>query len=766
MRKLVLILASLIITMTYVVAQEVVPTVKSSITEEKDGIKYYLHLVKKGQTLYSISKTYDIGYEEIYQYNPESREALKEGSILQIPVKPSTRSAGYNTVDTTDQNIRKAALDVDENSDYLLHIVRQGETFFSLTKQYKTSIEELKSINPLLGDYPRTGEILKIKKPEADSIEIDILIHKVEAKETLFGISKKYNISIEDILKYNTWLAERGLQVYDFIKIPKKIIPAKETAAQESEEKRKEYMIHKVVSGDNLYRIAKKYGISVHGLQVYDSTLTTNIHLGQEIKIPLIKPTTSFIIHRSNKKEKLKKIAKNYQVPVRILKEMNPGLGRKVQKDQVVRIPIRKDELINILQEDDKIDSVAYLPVKDTLHLKQCIKRLDTDNQTIKIALLLPLYLDKVQDIDLDKDNIDQLRKTRAFRFLPFYESFLVAVDSMTRKGVHIELSVFDIDHTPSKTIRLLNNLDLLEMDLIVGPLFKNDFTQFANYAKLHEINIINPLSKRNEFIKNNDRVFKLMPDLRERKYLLTSAIQDSFPNSNIVILEDKKNQYASDIHYLKSYFYFQRNEYAKTKSFYSILHSNIADSMFVKYDIRDAVIQGSTFDDMKYKLSTTMDNVVIVLSEDKSFLKETEGKLRKYLIENEDSKIHLFTYTDPEKVQTISIQSFIALDTYFISDHSIDYQNADVKTFVEDCRTAFHFEPTISNYAFVAYDLGLFFMNAIYLYGKDFQNCISYVPQRNLINEFHFEHNKRHGYNNMHWYLMHIGHGGVKKVR
>ena len=766
MKRYFLVAIVLILTTFPGFSQEVVKVQKSAVTELENGKRFYLHPVIKGQTLYSISKAYDLSYDEIFRYNPESKNGLKENEILKIPVHPETKSAGYNA-STQDTLLKKVALSADEEKDFLLHIVQPGETFFSLGKKFHTNVDELKNVNPGLGDYPKAGQILKIRKPEADSAkaEIDVIIHQVKPKETLYGISKQYNITINDILQYNQWLSERGLQVNDFIKIPKKIIPPPEKTTTESGKKHKDYLIHKVKSGENLFRIAKKYGVSVDGLMLYDTSLTTNIHLGQEIRIPLIKPTTSFIIHKSIKPEKLRTIAKKYEVPLKELKKINPQLKRKTRANQLVRIPINKDDLINILQEEDKIDSVSYLPVKDTAHIKQCIEHLEGEHPKMKIALLLPLYLDKsTPPEELTKEDLKKLKKFKPFRFLPFYESFLLAVDSISRKGVQVELSIFDIDHSMGKTVKLLNNEDMLDMDLIVGPLFKDDFTQFSNFAKLHEINIVNPLSKRNSFVENNDRVFKLMPDYRERRYLLSSAIQEDFPGANIVILQSKKALFHQDIHYLKSYFYFQRNTENLNQSFSAVLHSNIADSTLKKWHIHDLVVEGSGFDKLKNTLSSTQDNVVILLSDQTSFLKETEGKLIKYLTENPESSIHLFTYVNPEKVNSISTQTFIDLDTHFICDNGIDYASPGVKDFVKKCRENFHFEPSPKNYAFRAYDLGLFFLNAIYLYGKDFQNCLHYVPQNNLYNEYHFEHSPRNGYNNVHWNLMHMTKDGILK--
>ena len=70
-----------------VMAQDVVVERSSQIT--KIGSKeYYMHKVKAGHTLYSISKVYNVSIEEIEALNPEVKEGLKVGHVLGIPVRP------------------------------------------------------------------------------------------------------------------------------------------------------------------------------------------------------------------------------------------------------------------------------------------------------------------------------------------------------------------------------------------------------------------------------------------------------------------------------------------------------------------------------------------------------------------------------------------------------------------------------------------------------------------------------------------------------
>ena len=67
-------------------AQEVIE--RSSKTTQIGGKEYYMHHVKQGQTLYSISKAYNVSIEEIERLNPEVKNGLKAGLVLGIPVRP------------------------------------------------------------------------------------------------------------------------------------------------------------------------------------------------------------------------------------------------------------------------------------------------------------------------------------------------------------------------------------------------------------------------------------------------------------------------------------------------------------------------------------------------------------------------------------------------------------------------------------------------------------------------------------------------------
>ena len=94
--KVAVLTLAAVMTLTTATAQEYVTT-PVQISKEKvriDGKVCYSHVVQEKQTLFSISKAYEVSIEEIYKYNPTLQETgLKKNSIIIIPSKEATAAA-------------------------------------------------------------------------------------------------------------------------------------------------------------------------------------------------------------------------------------------------------------------------------------------------------------------------------------------------------------------------------------------------------------------------------------------------------------------------------------------------------------------------------------------------------------------------------------------------------------------------------------------------------------------------------------------------
>ena len=101
---------------------------------------YKSHKVLKGENVYRIAKQYNTTVDAILSINPNAKDGIKEGEILAIPV-------------TGDQQ-------------YKIHEVADGDTVFSLAKQYNTTVQNIYGFNPDAVNGIKAGQILRVGKVE------------------------------------------------------------------------------------------------------------------------------------------------------------------------------------------------------------------------------------------------------------------------------------------------------------------------------------------------------------------------------------------------------------------------------------------------------------------------------------------------------------------------------------------------------------------------------------------------------------------------
>ena len=179
---------------------------RSQVIKWENGKKYYIHTVTKGQGLFTIERLYGVQEKDILENNPEVFDGLKVGQQLKIPFVKTLQS----------------------NSKYKIHIIEKGQTIYSISKIYKVAVNEIFALNPELKNGYKIDQKIKIpiKKQEEKSEEqaqnkSKNKIYKVKKKDTLYGLSKKFKLSTEQILNANPQIKKDGLRKGQKIIIPK-----------------------------------------------------------------------------------------------------------------------------------------------------------------------------------------------------------------------------------------------------------------------------------------------------------------------------------------------------------------------------------------------------------------------------------------------------------------------------------------------------------------------------------------------------------------
>ncbi|MDR6761587.1 LysM repeat protein [Flavobacterium sp. 2755] len=211
------------------------------------------------------------------------------------------------------------------------HKIQKGETAYFIAQKYKVSVDEIYKLNPESQNGIKDNQIIKIPVHSPQKINQEQQItHVVGEKETLYGLSKKYNVSVEAIQNANPILAS-GLQVGQELIIPKSAsnLPKIEiTAAAKT--------THLVVAKESLFSIARQYNVSVQDLENLNKELLQNgLQIGQTIAIPNKRKTLDgkvrvinqeTVFHVVEPKETKFSISKKYGITIDQLESQNPEI--------------------------------------------------------------------------------------------------------------------------------------------------------------------------------------------------------------------------------------------------------------------------------------------------------------------------------------------------------------------------------------------------------------------------------------------------------
>lgn len=193
-----------------------------------NGKRYLIHVVEKGNTMYSISRKYDVDIKEIIDANPFAKEGIKFGQELRIPLFKA-RTKEYKP---------------EENERFLIHTVRRKETLFSLSQAYQVTIADIERYNPDVRKGIKVGSEIRIPKVAIQNEEKNkdtdqYFYHTVAPKQTLYSLSKLYNIDIAALKAINGGLPN-GLKSGDEIKIPRNgDVPTSSEIKEELEDEKK-----------------------------------------------------------------------------------------------------------------------------------------------------------------------------------------------------------------------------------------------------------------------------------------------------------------------------------------------------------------------------------------------------------------------------------------------------------------------------------------------------------------------------------------------
>jgi LysM repeat protein/ABC-type branched-subunit amino acid transport system substrate-binding protein len=654
---------------------------------------------------------------------------------------------------------------------YILHTVTKSETVFSLCQKYKVSQKDILQANPGLSGILKAGTTVKIpvatvspepKKQEPvtqaqPAAEEEYYYHKVAARQTLVTIAKQYGITANDLIRNNPELTN-GITPGQVLKIPVSITNDEAQKANELSESQakqmdvSEYSVHPVVSGETLYSLEQHYGVSHDDMLKFNPLLANGLKAGMKLKIPANSVSSKVAQVPSNdvvtskykveKGETLFSLAARFGVEVEDIKRANPSLySRSLESGEMILIPQTKNQASPVKASTEAVISqVAETGRQEEAQSSDCQAGKVNPKQKYKAALLLPFYLagnENLQPSSINKAllmskisrskqvvadpadtsvvfagaNIDQ----RAVGFLEFYEGALIALDSLQRKGMNIELYVFDVSN--QNMINALVQMDeFRDLNLIIGPVYPELQGTVASFAAKNRIPMISPLASTGNFEQNNSWYFKVNPS-REYQIEQTAVYAaEDLRDKNFILLQLSGNSTSADA---------QLARLCKEK-----LSISAGKNLFHEYNLPQQGVN-----ELKPLLDDSAENVFIIPTDNEAQVSVAVTNLTALA---EHYNIVLLGTQALPKLKSIQTENYHRTRLRYLSPYFVDYNRPQVRRFVGRYREMYSAEPT--PYSFQGFDVAYYFLSALYGYGKDFRNCLPDYRMELTQMNFNFE--------------------------
>ena len=682
------------------------PQIKLSTEKVKIGGNVYLiHKVEQGETIYSLCRAYKVDSDELFKANPQLKEGLKAGKIIYIPVMSETEMSKPDIpIRLTKESIQSVEQAVPEK-EYIEHKVKIFETLTSISKKYGVTVKEIMQLNKLEETTIWLNQILRIpiKKilevpRKADTHEVEIeeplksieqevpeqeyIEHKVKLFETLTSISKKYGVTVKEIMKLNG-LEDTTIWLNQIlrIQIKKQLEEPEESEIQEVVEE--EVVVVEEEEEEPLKSIEEEV------------------------------PEQEYIEHKVKLFETLNSISRKYDVTVQEIMKLNGLEGGTIWFNQILRIPIKKELDVpeeefdeeEIIEEVKEVISEGFIlenmTEKEALAEIERLKGITHFDRTnpIRIALILPF---------------ETHSPTPSTNYLDFYSGALMAVEKGKEEGMHIVLNTIDIT-AYSWLGEILQDRMLRESDLMVGHIDAKQINAFTDYCATNKIPFVSPLDQQTDSLMLHNPYFFQMP--------VTTATQTANLVGRINVGLNSKLTLFSDA---------SGSEEPYRRSILAAINS----AGLPYNEIRYHIVSGRTIiDSLLTIMSPDVEHNIVVASEQEAFASDVIRNMG--VLKFHGYNIKVYCSNKIRNFETIEGALLHQVNTHISTNYFVDYKEEATKDFILAYRALFNTEPT--PFAFHGYDTFLYFIRVINALGKDFPHLIHYFPMHMLQNDIHF---------------------------
>ena len=590
--------------------------------------------------------------------------------------------------------------------EYYRYDTSAGESIYDIAAKLGITKDYIMKNNPDAADGISNGMILyfpvensgNAARSETVNAATSNDVHVVEQGETLYGLAKKYGVTVDALINSNPG-SENGIKIGQKLTIP---TASAANASQQvanafnnnnsyspiNQPQDVEVVYHSIKEGESIFSLAKQYNSSIEGIITANPGLNPDQYIpGATVKVvsnsalPFIYERTG---HRNYKYEAKRgetfaSIAKDNGISEAELKAANPDL-KKVKKGRTLVLPKPFTERVNGEMATIPIEELRnyYEPRLQDIYDNMVAKRLENE---VNIALVLPFQLHK------------SAPPKQAYLYTDYYKGFLLAMDSVSRiTDKHINIKVYDTQHNLNVTDSILALPELKTMNMIIAPSEPQQLARINAFGKANSVPVMNCFTTKNEDYLDNPYVYQVNTPTNEMMHNVMKWFDEQFKGYNVIFLNASSEEDKEMFEHIRTHI---------NRKKYQTATINVSGDL--------------TYNDISNQMNPGSKYVFIPSSGDKTLVKKYIKALKEVKDERFDCDMSLIAY--PEYV-------------LYLKDYQTDFQDVDTYMFTRffnakgfrtrdlesAYKTNFGGEPlsAVPNMAIYGYDTGMYLLKSL----------------------------------------------------
>ena len=452
----------------------------AQVVENKKPARFKMHRVLQSETIYGISKKYDIETTELILFNDFlNSEVLDVNMILRIPVFEEKESVSPV---------------VSIPSGFINYKVKKKENIDAIALKFSVKKEDILKYNPRAARKKlKRKQLLKIpvfkeKSASQSEIQVSYDTYQVKQGDTRWSIAYGYQISLDSLARLNPQLPENSssLSVGDVLSVPSNSLEIKEFEYANQQE----YTESTIEEEEET-------------VFVYDD---------------------SFLFYEVQPKETIYGIVKSLDIDMISLYRLNPKIKEGLSSGMILKIPkplgfSRTARQGLISPEFSLLDSIQVGSSHDLL-------------------FMLPFRLDRVDSLDAQMAQKEIEKRTDMKTSLSFYSGALMAIDSLRSYGVFVNHETFDTELDKGRVGAYLQLTELSKFDAVIGPLRSGIIEEISRSTSLASIPFVFPLSAPIKDANSDNVLFSITDPSEIRKEMIAQLLRVKEEESVLIITD------------------------------------------------------------------------------------------------------------------------------------------------------------------------------------------------------------------------------------